>query len=143
MLDSFVNEITGNLLGLLSVTSLENTNLLQITMLFLLSFISTITSVILSRLQRHFLSSKKTLIRPSGHLFTIILGFLFTKQAFNKHFAQIFADMRDEVSELDAQGHTWKRRWIVLVYHLALFGAVVSFFAVSILKRFASIWKLL
>jgi hypothetical protein len=68
------------------------------------------------------------------------LSSVFPKKHFKKHFEHVINEMRYEAHELDAEGRPWKRRWIVLVYHLDLALCFASFVVFSVLKRIKSIW---
>lgn len=78
---------------------------------------------------------------PAGHLALLVLSLAFPKKTFEKHFAPIIADMREETNELDAEGRTVKRRYIVLVYHGSLILSVAAYIVFSVVKRAKAMWS--
>lgn len=84
---------------------------------------------------------QRKLIKPPAYGLRRVLEFVFTKSAFETHFAEQFVDLWEESNELDAQGRTAKRRWITFVYYLAILRTFALFVPNSLLKFAIKIWK--
>ncbi len=95
------------------------------------------------RLMISYSEKKARIHKPAGSLLQTVLSAVFPKKYYDLHFAQIIADMRDEANDLDSQGRTTKRRWIVFCYHLAATFTCFAFVFFSIIKRLKLMWTTL
>lgn len=81
-------------------------------------------------------------VLPPGHHSLRVLEFLFSRRTFERVFAQIAADEREEHSDALISGQTRKAKWIAARVNVLLLWSAGMWVVTVVGKQVISMWKL-